>query len=381
VLKKPSYLSLLVAAVLLSLTGCPDDGWYNRYGSNDDDVVGDDDDTVDELDSDGDGIPDSVEGLDDFDGDGTPNNLDDDSDGDGVPDAVEGNQDQNGNGIPDFLEPGYLGGGSGDDDDDDDDSTSDDDDTASDDDDTASDDDDDDDATPDDDDDDSTPDDDDDTGAGDDDDTVLGEPFIEVIILGGEDEIFPDTLPFSTYVVDVSVLNTGGSIPGNGDPLPVANVYLTSFGTFGLTGPTLSFPPPGGPASLLQVSFSPSASQSYSTTMVVEHNGSNPSPLFIEFSGSGAGNMEICDDGTDNDSDGLADCDDPDCEFDLFCVSQTIDVCCTPDWGPDSASWCWDNSALGCACSVDSNCCAGTNFWDAACMTAYLNCSPTPACP
>ena len=40
-------------------------------------------------DSDGDGIPDSVEGTDDVDGDGIPNYLDLDSDDDGVPDALE----------------------------------------------------------------------------------------------------------------------------------------------------------------------------------------------------------------------------------------------------------------------------------------------------
>ncbi len=41
------------------------------------------------LDSDGDGIPDSIEGTGDADGDGTPNYLDLDSDDDGIPDAVE----------------------------------------------------------------------------------------------------------------------------------------------------------------------------------------------------------------------------------------------------------------------------------------------------
>ena len=41
------------------------------------------------VDSDGDGIPDSVEGTADPDGDLTPNYLDDDSDGDGIDDSVE----------------------------------------------------------------------------------------------------------------------------------------------------------------------------------------------------------------------------------------------------------------------------------------------------
>jgi len=58
------------------------------------------------LDSDGDGIPDSVEGTNDFDGDGFPNYLDADSDNDGVPDSVEGTKDVDGDGIPDYLDAG-----------------------------------------------------------------------------------------------------------------------------------------------------------------------------------------------------------------------------------------------------------------------------------
>ena len=68
---------------------------------------------VNDLDSDGDGIPDGVEGTDDPDGDGIPNYLDPDSDGDGIPDAVEwiGNgtaqhphSDVDGDGVPNFLD-------------------------------------------------------------------------------------------------------------------------------------------------------------------------------------------------------------------------------------------------------------------------------------
>ncbi len=68
----------------------------------DDDDDDDDDDTVD---TDGDGIPDSVEGDGDPDGDGIPNWQDTDSDGDGIPDADEGLTDSDGDGIPDFLDP------------------------------------------------------------------------------------------------------------------------------------------------------------------------------------------------------------------------------------------------------------------------------------
>ncbi len=55
-------------------------------------------------DSDGDGIPDALEGIGDPDEDGTASFLDDDSDGDGIPDAFEGAGDTDGDGIPDFLD-------------------------------------------------------------------------------------------------------------------------------------------------------------------------------------------------------------------------------------------------------------------------------------
>ncbi len=56
------------------------------------------------VDSDGDGIADSVEGIGDPDGDGVPNLLDLDSDGDGKPDSEEGVGDDDGDGIPNFLD-------------------------------------------------------------------------------------------------------------------------------------------------------------------------------------------------------------------------------------------------------------------------------------
>ena len=62
------------------------------------------------LDSDGDGIPDSVEGAGDPDGDGIPNYLDLDSNNNGIPDRVEAGGDPdapvdgNSDGIPEFLE-------------------------------------------------------------------------------------------------------------------------------------------------------------------------------------------------------------------------------------------------------------------------------------
>jgi len=57
-----------------------------------------------DLDSDGDGILDSVEWTNDFDNDGTPNYLDLDSDGDGIPDSVEGAGDADGDGAKNFLD-------------------------------------------------------------------------------------------------------------------------------------------------------------------------------------------------------------------------------------------------------------------------------------
>jgi hypothetical protein len=66
---------------------------------------------ADHVDSDGDGIPDNIEGADDVDGDGIPNYLDLDSDGDDVPDEIEVGPDpkrpvdDNGNGIPTYLDP------------------------------------------------------------------------------------------------------------------------------------------------------------------------------------------------------------------------------------------------------------------------------------
>ena len=56
------------------------------------------------LDSDGDFIPDHIEGTGDADGDGIPNYLDDDADGDGILDRHEGSADVDGDTIPNFLD-------------------------------------------------------------------------------------------------------------------------------------------------------------------------------------------------------------------------------------------------------------------------------------
>jgi large repetitive protein len=71
-----------------------------------------DDNMPPNIDTDGDGIPDYVEGTGDADGDGIPNYLDLDSDGDGIPDSVEAGDadlntppvDTDGDGTPDYLD-------------------------------------------------------------------------------------------------------------------------------------------------------------------------------------------------------------------------------------------------------------------------------------
>jgi hypothetical protein len=80
---------------LLALSGC-----WEGWASDDDDASG----GLDGTDTDGDGIPDAVEGADDPDGDGIPNYLDEDSDGDGIPDSEEGTGDPDGDGIPNYLD-------------------------------------------------------------------------------------------------------------------------------------------------------------------------------------------------------------------------------------------------------------------------------------
>ncbi len=63
------------------------------------------------YDSDGDTIPDVVEGTEDSDSDGTPDYLDTDSDNDGIPDSVEGAEDPDGDGLPNYLDTDSDGDG------------------------------------------------------------------------------------------------------------------------------------------------------------------------------------------------------------------------------------------------------------------------------
>lgn len=56
------------------------------------------------LDSDGNDIPDAVEGTGDSDGDGTPDYLDPDNDGNGTPDTEDSKEDGDGDGTPDYSD-------------------------------------------------------------------------------------------------------------------------------------------------------------------------------------------------------------------------------------------------------------------------------------
>jgi len=67
-----------------------------------------------DLDADGDGIPNSIEGEGDADGDGNPDSLDLDAAGDGLLDSEEGTTDLDGDGIANFLDWDCDGDGFGD---------------------------------------------------------------------------------------------------------------------------------------------------------------------------------------------------------------------------------------------------------------------------
>jgi hypothetical protein len=90
-----NYLLTALLSLLL-LPGCWE-GW-NLDDNRDSDFRNDGND------SDGDGIPDDVEGDGDTDGDGIPDYLDEDSDGDTIPDRVETADDQDEDGTPNYLD-------------------------------------------------------------------------------------------------------------------------------------------------------------------------------------------------------------------------------------------------------------------------------------
>jgi hypothetical protein len=360
----------LVSLLVLALTSAcmPEDGWY--AGARIPLGGGENGEFGGLLDTDGDGIPDIVEGTNDVDGDGIPNNEDLDSDGDGIPDSEEGTGDSDGDGIPDFLD----NVDNSNDGDDDDASGSDDDDASGgdDDDDDASGDDDDDDASGDD--DDLSGDDDDDASGGDDDDTGPGDDDdapaeITLNLSSGETTSFSVGVGQSISKT-IIVENTGGTFF-------VANVSLDSIDTPGTwtlssncqTAFTLS------PASSVNCSliFSP-LSESTTLAVTFEGSGADNGTRSIAFTGSttgGGGPTETdCDDEIDNDCDLLIDCDDPDCNTDPACFLG--DPCCQNAGDMFTNTQCDDPSAGTCVCGSDTWCC--DTGWDSTCRGYYVSC-------
>ena len=109
---RPLFIGLYLGLAALA-AGCAD----KTFNTADSGVLGDQTFTPDSpfvtpcqagKDTDGDGIPDEVEGCGnppvDTDADGLPDFQDTDSDNDGVPDKIEGTKDTDGDGIPDFQD-------------------------------------------------------------------------------------------------------------------------------------------------------------------------------------------------------------------------------------------------------------------------------------
>lgn len=107
-------LALVLAVALASGCSCSD-GESDPDGATPGDDAGGAPIDADRMafcrdDADGDGIPDSIEGMADPDGDGVPSHVDPDADGDGIPDRDERRStgcypaDTDGDGIPDFLD-------------------------------------------------------------------------------------------------------------------------------------------------------------------------------------------------------------------------------------------------------------------------------------
>ncbi len=77
--------------------------------------------------------------------------------------------------------------------------------------------------------------------------------------------------------------------------------------------------------------------------------------ISVECAGTG---YEDCGDGTDNDGDGIVDCDDPDC-WGVGACSTEVDCGNSEDDDLDGAVDCADSD-----CSSDVNCQAGTGYWE-----------------
>ena len=128
---------------------------------------------------------------------------------------------------------------------------------------------------------------DDDDSAGDDDDSALVAPSVEVSLADGEDLTFPDTALGDTYAVDIVIQNTGGPHP-SGDLRSFGASLNSSSSVFALSGPTVGVLANDGSPVVLTLSFSPTAIQQYNTSLIVTHDGANPSPIVLAFSGTGS---------------------------------------------------------------------------------------------
>ena len=376
-------LALLVG--LLLVAGCSTQGWDTprtiEFANGGLWGVGDDD-------SDGDGIPDSVEGGNDVDsdGDGIPDYLDTDSDNDGTPDSDEGTGDDDGDGIPNWIDDDDSTSGddddstSGDDDDstsgDDDDSTAgddDDDDSVGDDDDSVGDDDD---STAGDDDDDDATGDDDDSGPGDDDDSI-GPPLLS---MSASIEDFGTVSPGTQGISTITVENAGGTAA-----LVSLTLTITGVGTdivWNITGGPTLLSVPAGATRTRFVEFTPPAGQPaapYATDLELEDLDQSVLVQTIAFTAdTGAAGESDCQDGLDNDGDTFIDCDDSDCGADPAC-NANVDFCCVAGGGPITSTQCQQPQFVNpCVCNADSWCCDQVNGgWDQTCVDAYVICGAT----
>lgn len=209
-------------------------------------------------------------------------------------------------------------------------------------------------------DDDTTPDDDtadDDSG---DDDTVEGPAVIDVEALvtsfGAVEPGQEGRLPFT--------------VENNGGTFSAVSIFVTSSsgGVFTIDPAVPTFVLPAGNTASYELVFAPISATPYSTGLRITHDGSNPSPIELSFSGTGGALEGSCTDGVDGDGDGATDCDDGDCGADPACTG--LDPCCFPG---DTLTFqgCFDSAASSCTCASDSFCCDVGGGWDSGCVGIY----------
>lgn len=206
--------------------------------------------------------------------------------------------------------------------------------------------------------------DDDDSGSDDDtqgDDDTTGLPAF--IVVEAPTTSFGSVLPGQEARLPVTVRNTGGA-------LAAVSLFLTasSGGVYTIDPAVPTFVVTGGGASSYEVVFSPIAEQSYATVLRVTHDGSNPSPIELSFSGAGGTTEGSCTDGLDGDGDSDIDCADGDCTADPACTG--LDPCCFPG-DTSTFSACFDSPASTCTCAADTFCCDVGGGWDSNCVGIY----------